>query len=293
MSNRHLARTLVLQSLFQWDFNDQSENTQQILEHNKEEFAPDFEDQEFSHNLLEGVVKKVKELDKLITKYAPEWPLEQITTVDRNVLRIGIFELKYDPSIPPKVAINEAIELAKKYGGESSGKFVNGVLGSVFKDMQTSGEKKQYEAEPVQEFSAGGVVYRKEGEEYKFVLVLDAYDKWTFPKGHIEAGEDKEKAALREVGEEIGITKAQSRGYLGSIDIKVKEPNKPPVPKTVYYYLMETAASELSVTKEPEVKDAKWFNPAEALKTISYENALEIFKAALKKLSAKGGSASG
>ncbi|HLD27587.1 MAG TPA: transcription antitermination factor NusB [Patescibacteria group bacterium] len=300
MSNRHLARTLVLQSLFQWDFNDKSENVQKILEYNKEEFAPDFDDQEFSRDLLAGVVKKVQELDRLITKYAPEWPLEQITTVDRNVLRIGIFELKYDPAIPPKVAINEAIEVAKKYGGESSGKFVNGVLGSVYKDMQAAGEKKECETEPAQEFSAGGVVYKKEGAEYKFALILDAYDKWTFPKGHIEPGEDKEKAALREVGEETGLTRAKSCGYLGSIDIKVKEPNKAPVPKTVYYYLMETADQELKITKEPEVKDAKWADKEEALKIISYENALEIFKAALKKLSAEGavpdgrrGSASG
>jgi len=300
MSNRHLARTLVLQSLFQWDFNEQKENLHQLLEHNKKEFADGFDDQGFAKELTENIAGKISEIDGMIKKYAPEWPLEQITTVDRNVLRIGIFELKFAQAIPPKVAINEAIELAKAYGGESSGKFVNGVLGSVYKDMQAAGEKKECETEPAQEFSAGGVVYKKEGTEYKFALILDAYDKWTFPKGHIEPGEDKEKAALREVGEETGLTRAKSCGYLGSIDIKVKEPNKAPVPKTVYYYLMETADQELKITKEPEVKDAKWADKEEALKIISYENALEIFKAALKKLSAEGavpdgrrGSASG
>lgn len=284
MSNRHLARTLVLQALFQWDFNGQEENIKVLLEHNKQEFAPDFDDQNFSDELLDSIVAKAKELDGLIGKYAPEWPLEQITIVDRNVLRIGIYELKFAKDIPPKVAINEAIELAKKYGGESSGKFVNGVLGSVFKDMQERGEKKDFEIEPPREFSAGGVVFRREGDNYKFAFVLDAYGKWTFPKGHIEVAENQEKAAIREIQEETGLGHATSHGYLGSIDIKVNEPNKRPVPKTVHYYLIETTDQDFTVTKEPEVKEARWYDLADALNAISYENAKEIFKAALKKL---------
>ena len=284
MSNRHLARTLVLQSLFQWDFNNQTENIHKILENNKNEFAPDFDDQNFSEDLLIKVVKNIKEIDGLIKTYAPEWPLDQITVVDRNVLRLGIFELKVSAEIPPKVAINEAIELAKTYGGESSGKFVNGVLGSIFKSMQENGEKKEFEKEPPREFSAGGVVYKKNGDEYKYILILDAYDKWTFPKGHIEENEDKEKAAEREVCEEVGLKHVKVKDYLGSIDIKVNEPNKRPVPKTVLYYLIETTDENLKVTAEPEVKDVKWVTKAEALKLISYENAKEIFNEAIKKL---------
>ena len=87
-------------------------------------------------NIVKGVANNLSEIDKTITKYAPEWPLEQITNIDRNVLRIGVYEIAYDPEIPEKVAINEAIELAKTFGGESSGKFVNGVLGSVYKNIQ-------------------------------------------------------------------------------------------------------------------------------------------------------------
>lgn len=283
MSNRHLARTLVLQALFQWDFNGQKENIYQVLESNKNEFAPDFDDQGFSEKLSGEVTKKIKELNGLITRYAPEWPLEQITTIDRNVLRIGIYELKYAADIPPKVAINEAIELAKKYGGESSGKFVNGVLGSVFKDMQTAGEKKDFENEMAREFSAGGVIFRKEKEGYLFAIVLDAYNKWTFPKGHIEENENQEEAAKREITEEIGIKNLVNHGFLGSIDIKINTPNKRPVPKTVYYYLMETDEKNLTVA-EPEIKEARWLNQTAALQTIGYENAKEIFKAALKKL---------
>jgi N utilization substance protein B len=284
MSNRHLARTLVLQSLFQWDFNQQSENIHQILENNKKEFAPDFEDQNFSESLLNKVIDHLKDIDGLIKKFAPEWPIEQITLVDRNVLRMGIYELKLAGDIPPKVAINEAIELAKTYSGESSGKFVNGVLGSVFKAMQEKGEKKEFESEMPREYSAGGVVYRQGGDDYRFILVLDAYGKWTFPKGHVEEKEDQAKAAEREVGEEVGVKIIKNLGHLGSIDIKVNEPSKRPVPKTVNYYLLETADTKLKVTTAPEVKDAKWVSQQEALEIISYENAKEIFQNALKKL---------
>lgn len=136
MANRHLARTIALQSLYEWDFRGQKENLQKLIVRNAEEFAPNFDDRQFSEELVQNVIDHLAELNKYITDYAPEWPLQQITTVDRNVLRIGLVELKFNQNIPPKVAINEAIELAKTFGGPSSGKFVNGVLGSIYKDMQ-------------------------------------------------------------------------------------------------------------------------------------------------------------
>ena len=139
MSNRHLARTIAVQSLYQWDFNGQKEDIKEVYRQNKLEFAPEFDDGGFIEHLACGVTNHIEEIDALITKFAPEWPLDQITIVDRNVLRIGTFELRYDDNIPAKVAINEAIELAKTFGGESSGKFVNGVLGAVYKEM---GEKE-------------------------------------------------------------------------------------------------------------------------------------------------------
>lgn len=147
MANRHLARTIALQTLFEWDFNSKEEPTEKqveaLLQGNLDEFSPDFDDAEFSKQLVINVIKNVKELNAVIMQYAPEWPLDQITTVDRNVLRIGIYELRFDTAIPPKVAINEAIELAKTFGGPSSGKFVNGVLGSIFKeDAKKNPEQK-------------------------------------------------------------------------------------------------------------------------------------------------------
>lgn len=142
MSNRHLARTIAMQSLYEWDFNHLTpEQASVVSTRNIKDFAPLFDDNGFTERIVKGVVRHLDEINALIIKYAPEWPLEQITTVDRNVLRIGIFELKYSGGeIPPKVAINEAIELAKSFGGESSGKFVNGVLGTIYKEMIEAGE---------------------------------------------------------------------------------------------------------------------------------------------------------
>lgn len=143
MSNRHLARAIVLQSLYEWDFNACADNADEMLGRNLEEFAPDLDEKEFAHKLIQGVTKNQEEIDATISQFAPDWPLPKITLVDRNVLRIGTYELKYDLEIPSKVAINEAIELAKTFGGESSGKFVNGVLGAIFRDQIARGIEKE------------------------------------------------------------------------------------------------------------------------------------------------------
>lgn len=137
MANRHLSRSIALQSLFEWDFRGQPATLKEIVGHTVAEFAPGLDDTDFIYDLIFGVEKNITEIDQMITASAPEWPLAQITNVDRNVLRIGIYELKFANAddVPPKVAINEAIELAKTFGGASSGKFVNGVLGTIYKVM--------------------------------------------------------------------------------------------------------------------------------------------------------------
>jgi transcription antitermination protein NusB len=142
MSNRHLGRTIAMQSLYQLDFRNGGE-VSDIIEHSIKEFAPAYEDKTFIQSLVSGVRDHQSDIDATIIKYAPEWPIEQITIVDRNILRLGVYELKYVENIPSKVAINEAIELAKTFGGESSGRFVNGVLGAVFKDMAANGQVKE------------------------------------------------------------------------------------------------------------------------------------------------------
>ena len=138
MASRHLSRSIAMQSLYEWDFLDKKSDLEKIIERNIEEFGPGLEDESFIWQLVIGVVANLKEIDEIIAKAAPQWPLEQISIIDRNVLRIGIYELLYGDkaAVPPKVAINEAIELAKSFGGENSGKFTNGVLGTVYKEIE-------------------------------------------------------------------------------------------------------------------------------------------------------------
>ena len=138
MASRHLSRSIVMQSLYEWDFYGKKEGSlKMIIERNIGDFGPGLEDLNFVRGLADGVIKHLKEIDKIIEKAAPEWPIAQIPIIDRNVLRIGLYELLYSnkEEVPPKVAINEAIELAKTFSGQTSGKFVNGVLGTVYKQL--------------------------------------------------------------------------------------------------------------------------------------------------------------
>lgn len=134
MSNRHLSRTIALQTLFAWDFNGNKDgDIEHLIADNFSNFAPNFDDGGFVRDLVFGVKDKMAIIDPYIVKYATEWPLDQITAVDRNILRLGIYELLYTVT-PPRVVINEAIEVAKSFGGNASGKFVNGVLGALYNE---------------------------------------------------------------------------------------------------------------------------------------------------------------
>lgn len=143
MSSRHLARSILMQSLYEWDFRKKKKDQfKQIVSRNIKAMRLDNKDAKFIHNLAKGVMEFKPKIDKIIEKAAPEWPLEQITIIDRNVLRIGLYELLFGDrkEVPPKVAINEAIELAKTYGGDSSGKFINGVLGTIYREIGEPGK---------------------------------------------------------------------------------------------------------------------------------------------------------
>lgn len=162
MASRHLSRSVAMQSLYEWDFRGRKmEELSAITERNIKEFASGLEDPTFIHQLIDGTISHINDIDKIIEKAAPQWPLSQVAVIDRNVLRIGLFELLFGKrdEVPPKVAINEAIELAKSFGGESSGKFVNGVLGTVYREIGEPGkddsppskEKEEKQEETVEE----------------------------------------------------------------------------------------------------------------------------------------------
>ena len=145
MSNRHLARSIAMQTMYQWDFKGKpSAALPAMTEQNIAEFGVglDEENKKFVTATLDGLIQQVNEIDKKIADYAPDWPLEQMSIVDRNILRIGVYELYFGDQIPAKVAINEAIEMAKTYGGQSSGKFVNGILGAMYNDLNPKSETR-------------------------------------------------------------------------------------------------------------------------------------------------------
>jgi len=145
-ANRHLGRIVALQTLYEQDFRREVEDPgldlEDVLARNISRYEETIEDKAFIENLVRGVSGKETELDAIIRPVAPEWPIEQIARMDRVILRIGVYELLFEDSVPPKVVINEAVELAKAFGGDNSSKFINGVLGTVLRNQEAEKAKK-------------------------------------------------------------------------------------------------------------------------------------------------------
>lgn len=146
-SNRHLGRIVALQTLYEYEFrtqvDDQTACFRDILRRNLQKYKSSVDDTAFVEALVAGVVEHQSELDELLTPLAPEWPLDRIARIDRAVLRLGMYELRYSPSVPPKVVINEAVELAKAFGSDNSGKFVNGVLGTAYRTLSEDADDEE------------------------------------------------------------------------------------------------------------------------------------------------------
>ncbi len=298
MANRHLSRSIVLQSLFEWDFRRAEENTiESILQKNVDEFAPGMSDFSFVKNLADGILKKKKDLDSIIEKAAPEWPIDKIAIVDRNVLRIGLFELIFGDrkEVPAKVAINEAIELAKSFGGETSGKFVNGVLGAVYKEMGEPGKeetstrkdkeskkKKEvpYEEMPIQVLG-GAVVYAFQGNELHLALVHDVFGHWTLSKGKLEAGESVKEGVMREIKEEMGID-IKIEDELAHNEYIASHPEDGKIRKQVTYFLAGTEYNPLTLGTSGGLTEAKWFNVKDILTLNFYNDILPIVTKAVQ-----------
>lgn len=277
MANRHLSRSIVLQTLFEWDFlsEDKKKNLsdkeiEEVLKRNLKEFAPGFEDDVFVFSLLEKILKKHVTIDEIIEKAAPDWPIDKISVIDRNILRIGLTELLFGDrkEVPPKVAINEAIELAKTFGGENSGKFVNGVLGAVYKEIgepgkeQESRKKKQEESVDITklpvETLGGALVYTKKGDEVLFAFVHDVFGYWTLSKGKIESSEDVMEGTKRAIKKEIGLD-IEIEEKLGENEYVASHPEKGKSLKKVVYFLAKSEDKELELEKSGGLDGARWF----------------------------------
>ncbi|MFH1169958.1 MAG: transcription antitermination factor NusB [Candidatus Vogelbacteria bacterium] len=294
-----MSRSIAVQSLFEWDFNgQQKEVIDQITKRNIGEFAPGLDDQIFVYQLVHEVIAERAKLDHIIEKAAPEWPIEKIAIIDRNVLRVGLWELLFADrhEVPSRVAINEAIELAKTYGGENSGKFVNGVLGTVYKEMGEPGKddipmKKRrakdirYEDMPIENLGGAVIYTRLDSGRYELAFVHDIFGYWTLSKGHIEKGETVEAGTEREVKEEISLD-LTIKESIGDNEYVASDPEKGKIRKRVNYYLAEAKdRSQLHLNKNQGLDDARWFPLESVMGLKMYDDILPIVTRALNRLS--------
>ena len=295
MANRHLSRSIVMQALYEWDFRGGALTDLEIeksLVRDAEEFAPGVHDISFMRKLLFGVLEKRAELDDIIQKAAPDWPIEKIAIVDRNILRLGLYELLFEDrtQVPAKVAINEAIELAKIYGGETSGKFVNGVLGAVYKELGEPGKdevsKKKTSHEPVDPKTlpldklGGAVVYARQGDEIYLGLVHDIFGHWTLSKGHYKDGETDHEAIARIVEEEIDLP-VKVTELLGENEYIASHPEKGKMRKHVRYFLAEAPYQDFALQKSGGLDDAKWWKIADILDLNLYDDMIPVITKAV------------
>ncbi|HEY9584073.1 MAG TPA: transcription antitermination factor NusB [Candidatus Paceibacterota bacterium] len=298
MANRHLARSVVLQTLFEWDFSSLSKKAAlEALSINIVEFAPGIGDPAFSQKLLQGVIEKRTDIDLIITKAAPEWPIQKIAVLDRNILRLGLFELLFSDrsEVPPKVAINEAIELAKTFGGENSGKFINGVLGSVYKELgepdkdapprKIKKDNVPYEKLPVQKLG-GAVVFAREKNDVFLALVHDIFGHWTLSKGKIEENEDEEQGTTREIKEELGLD-IKIKERLGVNEYPANDPKLGKIRKRVTYFLGEADFIDIKLGTSGGLDDGRWFKMQEILDLNFYSDILPIVTKAINILLGK------
>jgi len=298
MANRHLARSVVLQVLFERDVSEKKlsvEEAEKRLADYSAEFGARESDMQFMKQLLQTVSAKQKEIDEVIVRAAPEWPIEKIAAIDRNVLRLGLSELLYADrtQVPAKVAINEAIELAKTFGSGSSGRFVNGVLGAVYIELGEPGKNEggvrkkaaQKTGKMPTEHLAGAVVYAKHKGETYLAFVHDIFGHWTISKGKIEEGEDVREGATREIKEEMGLD-ISIREELGvneyvANDSKVEGGKKR---KRVTYFLAEAPFAELKLGPSGGLDDAQWFPLSTVGDLNFYDDTLKIIIPAINTL---------
>lgn len=301
MANRHLARSVVLQVLFEREASggklSQDELFGRLADYAKEFGARD-SDIPFMKNLLQTAMAKQKEIDEVIVRAAPEWPLEKIAAIDRNILRLGLSELLFADraQVPAKVAINEAIELAKVFGSASSGRFVNGVLGAVYVELGEPGKeegaaRKQPGAKamkmPTEEL-IGAIVYARDGNEVYLALVHDIFGHWTLCKGKLQPGEGLEDGVKRKVMDEVGL-EASPEDQLGENEYIANDSKQSGGKKKRHctYFLARADFNDLKLKKEGGLDDAQWFPLASVGDLNFYDDILPVVTRAINLLAQK------
>ncbi len=298
MANRHLSRSIVLQTLFEWDFkNSKDFNIKESVARNLKAFAPGLEDDVFVFALVEEIMKKKGVIDEIIEKAAPDWPIDKISIVDRNILRIGLTELLFGDrkEVPPKVAINEAIELAKTFGGENSGKFINGVLGAVYKEIGEPGKDEKSKKKnnepvdisklPVEKFG-GALIYAKRDTDLYFAFVHDVFGYWTLSKGHIDSDESEEDGTVKRIKEEIGLD-IDIKQFLGQNEYVASHPEKGKLLKHVAYFLAESEYRDFIFEASGGLDGVKWFKLIDIPDLRIYNDIIPLISKAIEILGSK------
>ncbi len=274
-----------MQSLFEWDFGGCTADLPEIVKRNAAEFAPGISEVSFMVDLAQGVAGKRAKIDEVIVAAAPEWPTEKIAILNRTILRLGLFELLFGDrkEVPPKVAINEAIELAKTFGGDSGSRFVNGVLGAVYREMGEPGkDQMSKKKEPIDRTTLpidrliGAVVYTRTGNGLKLALLRDVFGKWTLTKGHLRDEETDEDGVRRKALDEMGATIIRVQDLLGENEYLANTEDGGKMRKQVRYFLAEASESELRPGESGGIADAKWFSLPEVIDLTMYDDILPI-----------------
>ena len=289
--NRHFVRSIIFQTLFECDFWDcKEEKLNNVLNYVIEGFngvadMPDMLLKEM-HDSAKQVLRKKPVLDEIIEKAAPEWPIDKIAAVDRNILRLGIYELLFadHDKIPQKVAINEAIELAKEFGSETSSKFVNGVIGAVYreigepgKDAKPRNKKNDAPKEKPIEYKAGAIIYNiDEDKNVKLCLVHDIFGYWTLIKTTSSDSANSKDDLRKAVKEKIAID-VEIGEKVADHEYDTHHPEKKDIVRKVEYFL---AASPLSspkvISDSGGLDDVKWFPLEEVGELKVYDDVAEI-----------------
>lgn len=288
MANRHLARSVVLQVLFERDSGGDvmsAPEAQERLVSYSNELGVRDSDASFTRQLLQTAIAKQKEVDAVIQRAAPDWTLNKIATIDRNILRIGLTELFFAEQlkVPAKVAINEAIELAKEFGGSSSSRFVNGVLGAVYVELGEPGKNdgskrhgdKQPDSIPTEEL-VGAVVFAESDGGYYLAFVHDIFGHWTISKGKLDHGEEIRDGAVRKIKEEMGldiviVDEIGVNEYIAN-DSKIAGGKKR---KRVTYFLAQAPFVDIRLGSSGGLDDAQWFPIASVGDLNFYDDSLQ------------------
>ncbi len=265
MSQRHISRQIALQTMYELDVRGDLSidriDLKEIINRNIEELSPDHKDKAYLYDLLDMVLTRLSTINDIIIKAAPEWPIEKISYMDRNILRIGLTELLFADreQVPPKVAIDQAIELSKAFGSETSSKFINGVLGAIYKELGEPDKNSIAKKRNIEEELTGVVLYSVDRGDVYIGLVHDLFKHWTICKSHTDSKSNDIENIKKVINKEFGIDQVLDYAMVKKGQYIANHPEKGKIIKNVTYYLAKVPHLEPVAEIGGGLDDAKWW----------------------------------